>query len=96
MADNILQAFQLKRVSRWHEMVVVCDLDEGLDLGALVRLLLAHALCDLERVALNAGDEGVGERVGLGAGVLGLDNDDLYAGRREGVSMAPDSVSDVI
>jgi hypothetical protein len=34
----------------------------------------------LERVALDAGDEGMREGVLLGAVVLGLDDDDLLAG----------------
>lgn len=58
-------------------MVVVDLLDERLDLGALLSTLLPHAAGDLLGVALDAGDESVGERVSLGAGVLGLDDDNL-------------------
>ena len=58
-------------------MVVVDDLDEGLDAAALLDGLLTHAAGDLEGVALDTGDNGVGEGVSLGARVLRLDNDDL-------------------
>lgn len=58
-------------------MVVVDDLDERLDAAALLDLLGAHATSHLGGVALDTGDEGIGEGVGLGAGVLRLDDDDL-------------------
>lgn len=61
-------------------MVVVDDLDERLDFTALVLAGLGHAAGDLLGVALDSGDEGVGEGVGLGAVVLGLDNHDLLSG----------------
>jgi hypothetical protein len=61
-------------------VVVVDDLDEGLDLAALALSGLAHAAGDLLRVALDSGDESVGEGVGLAAIVLRLDNHDLLAG----------------
>jgi hypothetical protein len=59
-------------------VVVVDNLDEGLDAAALLDHLLTHAAGDLQGVTLNAGDDGIGEGVRLGAGVVGLDNDDLY------------------
>ena len=65
VANDVLEALELERVARRHQVVVVCDLDEGLDLGALLGALLAHALRHLEGVALDAGDEGVGEGVGF-------------------------------
>lgn len=58
-------------------MVVVDNLDEGLDAAALLEGLLAHTAGDLQGVALDTGDDGVGEGVRLRARVLGLDNDDL-------------------
>lgn len=64
-------------------MVVVDGLDEGLDAATLLNLLLAHAAGHLQRVALDAGDEGIGERVRLGAGVVGLDDDDLLLRRKK-------------
>jgi hypothetical protein len=58
-------------------VVVVDDLDERLDAAALLDGLLTHAAGDLEGVALDTGDDGVGEWMSLGASVLRLDNDDL-------------------
>lgn len=63
-------------------MVVVDDLDERLDAAALLDHLLTHAAGDLQGVALDTGDDGVGEGVRLGARVLRLDNDDLYIGEK--------------
>lgn len=79
VGDDTLQTLQLERVACGHQVVVVDDLDERLDLAALVLAGLGHTAGDLRRVALDAGDEGVGERVRLGAVVLGLDDDDLLA-----------------
>lgn len=54
-------------------------LDEGLDLGPTSETGLAHPLCRLARVALDASDDGV--RVGslLGALIELLDHNDLLA-----------------
>lgn len=62
-------------------MVVVDDLDERLDLGALGDTGLSHAAGDLLRVALNASDKSVREGVALVALVDRLDDDDLLAGK---------------
>lgn len=59
-------------------MVVVDDLDEGLELAALLLAALGHAASDLGRVTLDAGNDGVAEGVRLVAVVDGLDNDNLY------------------
>lgn len=40
-------------------MVVVDDLDEGLDLRSLSNLLLVHATSDLQGVTLDTGNNGV-------------------------------------
>lgn len=77
VADNALESFELECVTGGHEVVVVDDLDERLDAAALLDLLGAHATGYLGGVALDTGDESIGEGVGLGAGVLRLDNDDL-------------------
>ena len=61
-------------------MVVVDDFDERLDLAALVLAGFGHSAGDLERVAFDAGDEGVREWVFFAAVVLGLDDDDFLAG----------------
>lgn len=58
-------------------MVVVDDLDERLDLGALLLAGLGHPAGNLGRVALDAGDEGVAVGVRLVASVDGLDDHDL-------------------
>jgi hypothetical protein len=42
-----------------HHVVVVDNLDEWLDLGALGSLLLAHGLGDLERSAFDTSDNGI-------------------------------------
>jgi hypothetical protein len=55
-------------------------LDEGLDLTPPLNLLRAHALCDLERVALNASHNGMRVWALLGSLVELLDYDDLLAG----------------
>jgi hypothetical protein len=60
-------------------VVVVDDFDEGLDFAALVLASLGHSAGDLERVAFDAGNEGVWEGVLFAAVVLGLDDDDLLA-----------------
>ena len=95
VGDDALEAFELEGVSGWHQVVVVDDLDEWLDLAALVLTGLAHAAGDLLWVALDTGDEGVwegvlrgsvscrsdrsGENYELGALVLWHDNYDLLA-----------------
>ena len=48
-------------VSGGHDVVVVDSLHEGLDLGASLDLLLAHAASYLQGVSLDAGNESVGE-----------------------------------
>lgn len=65
-------------------MVLVDDLDERLDLAAAVDKLLTHAAGNLGGVALDTGNNGVGEGVSLGASVLRLDDDDLYRESQKG------------
>ena len=62
-------------------MVVVDNLDEGLDLGALGNLLSAVSLGDLQGVSLDTSNQGVAKGVGLGAIVVGLDDDNLLTGK---------------
>ena len=76
-SDNTLQTLQLECVARWHQVVVVNDLDERLDLGALGLAGLGHAAGDLAWVALNAGDQCVRVRVRLVASILWLDDHNL-------------------
>lgn len=70
-------------------MVVVDDLDERLDLGALLLAGLGHAAGDLGRVALDAGNDGVAKGVRLVAVVDGLDNDDLERKKRSVSCIGP-------
>ena len=77
--DGVLEALKLEGVTGGHEVVVVDDLDEGLDLAALGGAGLGHALGDGARVALDAGDDGVGEGVALGTVVDGHEEDNLLA-----------------
>jgi hypothetical protein len=48
-------------------VVVVDNLDERLDLGALGNALLAHVLGELEGVALDTSDDGVSVTAFLGS-----------------------------
>lgn len=76
-ADAALEALELESVAGGHEVVIVNNLDERLDLGPPVLAGLAHAAGDLLGVALDAGDDGVAEGVRLVAVVDGLDDDHL-------------------
>lgn len=60
-------------------MVVVNDFDEGLHFAALGLPGLRHAAGDLQRVALDASDEGMREGVLFATVVLRLDDDDFLA-----------------
>lgn len=79
VGDGTLKTLELESVTGGHDVVVVDDLDERLDLGALGNTGLSHAAGDGLRVTLNAGNNGVRERVGLGALVGRLDDDNLLA-----------------
>lgn len=89
VGDSALEALELERVSRGHQVVVVDHLDEGLDLGALVLARLGHAAGDLGGVSLNAGDERMAERMRLVAIVDGLDDDDLLIATSQSSSASP-------
>jgi hypothetical protein len=67
---------------RWKDRAakyVHAHLDERLDLAAACEFLGSHALGDLQRVALDAGDDGVGVGALLGALIKLLDDNDLVA-----------------
>jgi hypothetical protein len=68
-------------------VVVVDDLDERLDLGALLLPGLGHAAGDLARVPLDAGNQGVAVGVSLATGVDGLDDDNLERRSQYSVSL---------
>lgn len=77
VGDGALEALELQGVAGGHQVVVVDDLDEGLDLVSLLLAGLGHAAGDLGGVALDAGNQGVAEGVRLVAVVNGLDDDNL-------------------
>jgi hypothetical protein len=77
VGDSTLKTLELESVTSGHQVVVVDDLDEGLDLVSLLLAGLGHAAGDLGGVSLNAGNQGVAERVRLVAVVNGLDDDNL-------------------
>lgn len=77
VCDGTLETLKLQSVTGGHQVVVVDDLDEGLDLGALLLAGLGHAAGDLGRVALDTGNDGVAVRVRLVTRVDGLDDDNL-------------------
>lgn len=79
-SQGALQALELEGVTGGHQVVVVDDLDEGLDLGALLLAGLGHAAGNLGRVALDAGHQSVTVGVRLVASVHGLDDHDLFDG----------------
>jgi hypothetical protein len=80
VGDGTLETLELESVASGHQVVVVDDLDEGLDLVSLLLAGLGHAAGDLGGVSLNAGNQGVAERVRLVAVVNGLDDDNLLSG----------------
>jgi hypothetical protein len=51
-------------------VVVVDDLDERLDLGALSNLLLTHGLGDLERSTFDTSNNGIAVRSFLGTFIV--------------------------
>ena len=76
-SNNTLQSLQLERVSCRHQVVVVDDLDERLDLAALGLAGLRHAAGDLGWVTLDTSNQGVWVWVRLVSDILGLDDHDL-------------------
>jgi hypothetical protein len=54
VCNGSFQALQVQRVSCWHQVIVVDDLDEWLDARVLVLTLGSHSLGDLLWVSVNA------------------------------------------
>ncbi len=75
--DGSLKTLELESVASWHQVVVVDDLDEWLDLGALGLAGLGHAAGDLGWVALDTRNDGVWVWVRLVALILWLHDDNL-------------------
>jgi hypothetical protein len=62
LADNVLEIdISSDQVSGWHQVVVVHELDEWLDLGSSLDFLLAHSLGHLQWVPFNACHQSVSE-----------------------------------
>jgi len=59
LVDDLLADWDVNGVSGWHDVVVVDDLDEWLQLVSAGDLLLAHALGHFSWVSVDTGDEGV-------------------------------------
>jgi hypothetical protein len=65
VADDVLQAFQFEGVACRHQVVVVYDLDEWLDLVASLLARFRHPAGHLQWVPLDPDDEGMWEWVGF-------------------------------
>lgn len=75
--DGVLERLDVQRVSGWHQVVVVDQLDEWLDLGSLGNLLGVVSSSDLQWTSLDTNDNSVWERVRLGTVIVWSDNDNL-------------------
>lgn len=75
--NSVLERLNVQRVSSWHQVVVVDDLHERLDSGSLGNLLGVVSLGDSLWASLDTDNEGVWERVGLGAVIVGSDDNNL-------------------
>lgn len=75
--DSVLERLNVKRVSGWHQVVVVDQLDEGLDSGSSGNVLLGVGCGDSQWSSLDTDNDGVRECVGLGAVVVWLDDHNL-------------------
>ena len=76
--DSSLQSLQLERVTCGHQVVVVNNLDEWLDLASLGLAGLRHTAGDLRWVTLDTSDDCVRVWVGLVSSILGLNDHDLF------------------
>ena len=79
VVDNLCTGFASCEFPAFTDIARGAHLDERLDLAPLRELLRTHALGDLQWVALDAGNDGVGVGALLGALVELLDYDDLLA-----------------
>lgn len=52
----------IHRVTSWHQVVVVNNLNKRLDLRPLCDCFRGHSLCHLERLTLDTGNKGVSVR----------------------------------
>jgi len=77
---RVLEGFEFECVTGGHEVVVVYDLQERLDLAPLCELLGSHPLCDFTRVAVYTSDDSMGVWAGLGTLVRSLEDHGFAAG----------------
>lgn len=84
IGNSAFETLELEGISGRQKVVVVDDLDKGLDLRSFSKLLCSHRLGDLEWVSLNAGNDGMGVRALLRAVIELLQNDDLMSRGRCG------------
>lgn len=78
--DSSLESVKLKSVTSGHQVVVVNNLNKGLDLGTLSNLLSTVVLGDLQGVSLNTSNKSMTKGVRLGTVIVGLDDDNLLTG----------------
>lgn len=78
--NGVLEVLNVQRVSCWHQVVVVDQLDEWLNLGSLGNLLLIVSLGDSQWTAFDTNNNGVWEGVLLGAFIVWSHNDHLLTG----------------
>ena len=78
--DDFLVDWDVNRVSGWHNVVVVDDLDESLHLVSASDLLFAHGFGDLPWVSVDTGDQSVSVKSVLGTFVGLLDDNGFSAG----------------
>ena len=90
--QGALEALELESVASGHQVVVVDDLDEGLNLGSLLLARFGHAPGDLGWVPLDARDEGVTVGVRLVASVYRLDDDNLKPSQLASFLIVPNSL----
>jgi hypothetical protein len=76
--DNTL--WKEKSLPSGHQMVEVNHLEERLDAGALLDLLLVHALLNPQRIPGNSRYDAVAVLASVNAILEGLDNNSLLAG----------------
>lgn len=80
LGRQFLKADVVRCVAGGHQMIVVQALQERLDLGLLLQLVLAHLLGHLARVPVDAGNERMSEGLLRRAIIGSLHNDSFAAG----------------
>ena len=74
---DVLEVDVGSRVPGGHEVVVIYELDESLDLGSPDKPLLGHPPGDIPGGSVNTHDQGTGELPGFVALIVALDDDSL-------------------